>query len=144
MLFILGITDMVSPTTIPSPRPMNLATDKLMLQSVKFDDLCVNFKEHETLDASGVLVTATVASDGSISGMSLSYSDSAGLIPVTVPTDSVATVSDSILYWEYLEKIIQPQLLLWLLAGSAIRVWNGDTRVESFVERSSLHHLLTS
>lgn len=62
------------------------------LQSVKFDDLCTNFKEHEALDESGAVVTATVATDGSITGMTLSYEGSAGLVPVTVPTADVAKV----------------------------------------------------
>lgn len=57
------------------------------VQSVKFDDLCTNFKHHEDLDGSNALVTITKTSDGAISGMELSNTGgSAGVIPVTVPT----------------------------------------------------------
>lgn len=58
-------------------------------QSSKFDDQCVEFGQHETLDASGALLTATVDNvTGDISGLSLSSSDTAGVIPLTVPSGS--------------------------------------------------------
>ncbi len=58
-------------------------------QSNKFDDQCADFGQHETLDASGALLTATVDNvTGDISGLSLSSSDTAGVIPFTVPSGS--------------------------------------------------------
>lgn len=70
------------------------------LQSTKFDDLCVNFQEHETLDSSGAVVTASVdVSDGSIIGMTMSHSSEAGLVPVTVPTASASSVREIALLW---------------------------------------------
>lgn len=56
----------------------------------------MNFQEHEALDKAGALVTATVSTtDGSITGMNLIYEGAAGLVPVTVPTDSAKAVSSA-------------------------------------------------
>lgn len=65
----------------------------LNLQSVKFDDLCQNFQEHEALDADSPVVTASVDATGAIVGMTLESTGVAGVIPVTVPTSDAATVS---------------------------------------------------
>ncbi|CAM9115233.1 unnamed protein product [Sphacelaria rigidula] len=63
------------------------------VKSVKFDDLCANFQEHEALDADSPTVTATKdAATGSILGMSLDSTGGAGVIPVTVPTADAASV----------------------------------------------------
>lgn len=66
-------------------------------QSVKFDDLCTNFQHHEELDDADALVTVTKTSSGSISGMELSATNSAGVIPVTVPS-SMVTSDEASLY----------------------------------------------
>lgn len=64
------------------------------LQSVKFDDLCTNFKHHEELDSSFAVVTMTKTSGGDISDMKLSNTGSAaGAIPVTVPTTTAAVTT---------------------------------------------------
>ena len=57
------------------------------LQSVKFDDLCTDFKHHENLDFSASVVTVTKSSDGAIIDMALSHSGTvdATVVPVTVP-----------------------------------------------------------
>lgn len=56
-------------------------------QSSKFDDQCTQFTLHEDLDASGAVITATLDNvSGDISGLSLSASGDAGLIPLTVPS----------------------------------------------------------
>lgn len=57
-------------------------------QSVKFDDLCTNFRQHEDLDASESLVTVTKTPAGGIVGMTLSATGNAGVIPVTVPSSA--------------------------------------------------------
>ncbi|CAB1107791.1 unnamed protein product [Ectocarpus sp. CCAP 1310/34] len=68
--------------------------DPFPIKSVKFDDLCTNFKHHEDLDGSNALVTITKTSDGDISGMELSNTGGrAGVIPVTVPTSFADKVS---------------------------------------------------
>ena len=57
------------------------------IQSNKFDDQCAQFTLHEDLDASGAVITATLDNvSGDISGLSLSASGDAGLIPLTVPS----------------------------------------------------------
>lgn len=64
--------------------------------------MCVNFAEHEDLDAAQALLTTTVASDGSIAGLSLSASGAAGVVPMTVPTslaDQVGPVASSCPRW---------------------------------------------
>lgn len=62
------------------------------MQSVKFDDLCTNFKHHEDLDDSGGYVTMTVQDDGTVSGMVYNAGSGAGLMPLTVPTASASSV----------------------------------------------------
>lgn len=62
--------------------------------SIKFDDLCSEFTLHEQLDASGVLVTATMDTvSGEISSLSLSSSGIAGYIPFTVPNGTIISTS---------------------------------------------------
>lgn len=62
-------------------------------QSIKFDDLCSNFQQHEALDSSGAYVEMTVNEDGTVAGMSYVAGSGAGLVPLTVPTASAASVS---------------------------------------------------
>eukprot|EP00903_Cladosiphon_okamuranus_P014293 g13275.t1 len=61
--------------------------------SNKFDDQCAEFGQHEDLDASGAVLTATVDNEtGDISSVSLTASGTAGVIPFTVPsTNTVST-----------------------------------------------------
>ena len=64
--------------------------------STKFDDLCMEFTQHEDLDASGALLTATMDNlTGDISGITLSTNGPVGLIPFTVPTANTGSVSTS-------------------------------------------------
>eukprot|EP00903_Cladosiphon_okamuranus_P021170 g19446.t1 len=57
--------------------------------SSKFDDHCAEFTLHEDLDGSGAVITATIDNvSGAISGLSLSASGTAGLIPLTVPSSN--------------------------------------------------------
>ena len=64
--------------------------------STKFDDLCQEFTQHEDLDASGALVTATLdKSSGEISGLSLFTNGPVGLIPLTIPTSESGSISTS-------------------------------------------------
>ena len=91
----IGSTNVTS-STVQRPKYQSDLTFPVSLnaQSVKFDDLCVNFQEHEALDADSPIVTATkdVAS-GTIVGMSLDSTGGAGVIPVTIPTADVGNVS---------------------------------------------------
>lgn len=65
------------------------------LQTFKFDDLCQNFADHEALDASEALVTATVdIATGDITGMTMVTSGQPGLIPITVPSVPTKTVRE--------------------------------------------------
>ncbi|CAM9431410.1 unnamed protein product [Scytosiphon promiscuus] len=72
--------------------------------SNKFDDHCAEFTLHEDLDGSGAVLTATLDNvSGSISGVSLSASGTAGLIPFTVPSSETVpttglTVGSTVTY----------------------------------------------
>ena len=64
--------------------------------STKFDDLCMEFTQHEDLDSSGAVLTATLDNtSGAISGFSLSSNGPIGLIPLTVPSSQTGSVSTS-------------------------------------------------
>lgn len=80
----------LAPPSAPPPRGM--ASFVWCCQSVKFDDLCTNFKDHERLDASHALVTMTLTADGAISGMTLASDSSTGVIPVTIPSSLIDSV----------------------------------------------------
>lgn len=73
-----------------------LSTHLVLQQSVKFDDLCSNFKQHEDLDKSGGYVTMTLKPDKSVSSMAYVDGSGAGLVPLTIPTVDAASVSTSI------------------------------------------------
>lgn len=60
-------------------------------QTLKFDNLCQNFREHGDLDTSGAIVKITKDPAGAITSMSLD-SASGVPVPVTVPTASAAAV----------------------------------------------------
>lgn len=72
-------------------------TDLLMNQytnqTVKFDDLCTDFKLHEALDDSKPYATMRMDATGSITGFTYVSGSGAGLVPLTVPTASSASVS---------------------------------------------------
>lgn len=77
-----------------------MVVEKLMsfidfpVTSTKFDDLCMEFAQHEELDASEALLTATLDNvSGEITDISLSSNGPVGLIPFTVPTASTGSVS---------------------------------------------------
>ena len=64
--------------------------------STKFDDLCMEFIQHEDLDDSEALLTATLDNvTGDISGVTLSTNGPVGFIPFTVPTATAGSVSTS-------------------------------------------------
>ncbi|CAM9973823.1 unnamed protein product, partial [Pylaiella littoralis] len=64
------------------------------VETLKFDNLCYNFYEHEDLDNSGAVLTATKDSAGAIIGMTLEATNNNGApIPLTVPTASVSSVN---------------------------------------------------
>ena len=63
-------------------------------QTLKFDNLCHNFYQHEWLDGSGAVLTATKDPLGTITGMALTTtSDNGAPIPLTVPSASASAVS---------------------------------------------------
>lgn len=64
------------------------------MQTLKFDNLCQNFKQHEDLDNSEALMTATVDPSGAIKGVTLVTSGNAiaGTIPLTVPKGDATAV----------------------------------------------------
>ncbi|CAM9819067.1 unnamed protein product, partial [Scytosiphon promiscuus] len=63
-------------------------------QTLKFDNLCHNFYQHEYLDNSGAVLTATKDSTGAITGMTLATTSENGApIPLTVPTADADSVS---------------------------------------------------
>eukprot|EP00903_Cladosiphon_okamuranus_P009435 g8995.t1 len=70
-----------------------LNTGVFPVQTLKFDNLCHNFNQHESLDSSGAVLTATKDPDGTITGMALTTSSNNGApIPLTVPSASAAAI----------------------------------------------------
>lgn len=66
----------------------------LFCQTVKFDNLCNNFFDHENLDGSGAVITAKKDATGAIVDMTLAVTSDLGApIPLTVPTAEANTVS---------------------------------------------------
>lgn len=66
-------------------------------QSIKFDDLCTDFKLHEALDDSSPYATMALDAAGAVTGFSYVSGSGAGLVPLTVPT--AASVS-FVVTWE--------------------------------------------
>lgn len=67
----------------------------LCTQTLKFDNLCANFYEHEDLDGSGAVLTAKKDATGAIIDMTLATSSNNGApIPLTIPTADAASVSN--------------------------------------------------
>ncbi len=65
-------------------------------QTLKFDNLCHNFYQHEDLDNSGAVLTATKDPSGAITGMTLSTTSNNGApIPLTVTAAAAAANSVS-------------------------------------------------
>lgn len=65
-------------------------TDRV--QTLKFDNLCQNFYQHEDLDNSAALMTATLDVTGAITKVALATGSDAGTIPFTVPTSEATAV----------------------------------------------------
>ncbi|CAM9431671.1 unnamed protein product, partial [Hapterophycus canaliculatus] len=106
-------TDDVTDPLYVSPRPENdpslleywyirvlaemgkyLNTATFPVETLKFDNLCHNFYQHEDLDSSGAVLTATKDTTGAIIGMTLATANNNGApIPLTVPTASAESVS---------------------------------------------------
>ncbi|CAM9243838.1 unnamed protein product, partial [Pylaiella littoralis] len=73
------------------------AASAFPVRSVKFDDLCTNFRHHEDLDASLSVVTITKTAAGTIADVRLSSNGgAAGVVPVTFPTNTVDETTE----WE--------------------------------------------
>ncbi|CAM9818998.1 unnamed protein product [Scytosiphon promiscuus] len=71
-----------------------LNTETFSIETLKFDNLCHNFYQHEYLDNSGAVLTATKDSTGAITGMTLATTSENGApIPLTVPTADADSVS---------------------------------------------------
>lgn len=62
-------------------------------QTLKFDNLCHNFYQHENLDSSGAILTASKDATGAITSISLAASDTGAPIPLTVPTSAANDIS---------------------------------------------------
>ncbi|CAM9255649.1 unnamed protein product, partial [Ectocarpus sp. 8 AP-2014] len=62
------------------------------VKSIKFDDLCTEFKLHEALDESSPYVTMGVDETGAVTGFNYVSGSGAGLVPLTVPTASAASI----------------------------------------------------
>lgn len=63
-------------------------------KTLKFDNLCHNFYQHEDLDSTGAVLTASKDATGAIIGMTLDAPANSGApIPLTVPTSSAASIS---------------------------------------------------
>ncbi|CAM9564850.1 unnamed protein product [Pylaiella littoralis] len=62
------------------------------VKSVKFDDLCTDFKLHEALDGSSPYATMGMDATGAVTGFTYVSGSGAGLVPLTVPTASAASI----------------------------------------------------
>lgn len=62
------------------------------VQTLKFDNLCQNFYQHEDLDNSAALMTATLDVNGAITKVALATGSDAGTIPLTVPSGDATAV----------------------------------------------------
>ncbi|CBJ25803.1 conserved unknown protein [Ectocarpus siliculosus] len=62
------------------------------VKSIKFDDLCTEFKLHESLDESSPYVTMGLDATGAVTGFNYVSGSGAGLVPLTVPTASAASI----------------------------------------------------
>ena len=82
------------PAALPSRRAPEHAAVFSPEQTLKFDNLCHNFYQHEDLDNSGAVLTATKDTLGNIIGMALSTTSNNGApVPLTVPASIADTVS---------------------------------------------------
>ncbi|CAN0428257.1 unnamed protein product [Pylaiella littoralis] len=62
------------------------------VKSVKFDDLCTDFKLHEALDDSSPYATMGLDATGAVTGFTYVSGSGAGLVPLTVPTALAASI----------------------------------------------------
>ncbi|CAM9848210.1 unnamed protein product, partial [Ectocarpus fasciculatus] len=62
------------------------------VKSIKFDDMCTEFKLHEALDASSPYVTMALDATGAVTGLTYVSGSGAGLVPLTVPTATAASI----------------------------------------------------
>ncbi|CAM9641494.1 unnamed protein product, partial [Ectocarpus fasciculatus] len=62
------------------------------VKSIKFDDLCTEFKLHEALDDSSPYVTMALDATGAVTGLTYVSGSGAGLVPLTVPTATAASI----------------------------------------------------
>ncbi|CBJ25804.1 conserved unknown protein [Ectocarpus siliculosus] len=62
------------------------------VKNIKFDDLCTEFKLHEALDDSSPYVTMALDATGAVTGFNYVSGSGAGLVPLTVPTASAASI----------------------------------------------------
>ncbi|CAN0399886.1 unnamed protein product [Ectocarpus sp. 12 AP-2014] len=62
------------------------------VKSIKFDDLCTEFTLHEALDDSSPYVTMALDATGAVTGLTYVSGSGAGLVPLTVPTASAASI----------------------------------------------------
>ena len=66
----------------------------MFLQTLKFDDLCFNFYEHQYLDESDTTLTVSKNAEGLITGMTMVNNVVNGApIPFTVPTANAEQVT---------------------------------------------------
>eukprot|EP00903_Cladosiphon_okamuranus_P012911 g12054.t1 len=71
-----------------------LNTDVFPVQTLKFDDLCHNFYQHEGLDATGAVITVAKDATGDITTITLSGAPNSGApIPLTVPSSLSTSIS---------------------------------------------------
>ncbi|CAB1113669.1 unnamed protein product [Ectocarpus sp. CCAP 1310/34] len=69
-----------------------MATVPPFFVSIKFDDLCTEFTLHEALDNSSPYVTMALDATGAVTGLTYVSGSGAGLVPLTVPTASAASI----------------------------------------------------
>ncbi|CAM9564780.1 unnamed protein product [Pylaiella littoralis] len=62
------------------------------VKTIKFDDLCTDFKLHEALDGSSPYATMALDESGAVTGFTYVSGSGAGLVPLTVPTASAASI----------------------------------------------------
>lgn len=73
-----------------------LVADSRAEKTLKFDDLCHNFYQHEDLDNTGAVITAAKDATGAITGFALDGPTSGAPIPLTVPSSQAASISQAI------------------------------------------------
>eukprot|EP00752_Nemacystus_decipiens_P008085 g7226.t1 len=68
-------------------------TEFFPVETMKFDNLCHNFNQHEWLDESGAVLTVEKDDGGAITGITVATTNDNGApIPLTVPTEDAETL----------------------------------------------------